>query len=143
MIRTLLALRFRAFLASLAGTLNRSRVKRKKVAGSWILLCILGIYVLGASCAMMYLLFDSLAEPYHMMGLDWLYFGFAGTLALGIALLGSVFASQSQLYDAKDNALLLSMPIPPGKILMSRMLPLLAMNLSFCLLVILTYQAVH
>lgn len=143
MIRTLLASRFRAYLAGLANSLNKSKMKPKKAVGTWILLGLLGIYVLGASCVMMYLLFDFLVEPYHLLGLDWLYFGFAGTMALGIALLGSVFTSQSQLYDAKDNALLLSMPIPPKYILLTRILPLLCMNLLLCAIIMVPAMVVY
>jgi ABC-2 type transport system permease protein len=55
----------------------------------------------------------------------------AGMMALALSVLGSVFTTQSQLYDAKDNELLLSMPIKPGMILLSRMVPLLALNLLF------------
>ena len=42
--------------------------------------------------------------------------------------IGSVFTAKSQLFEAKDNELLLSMPVPPGMILLSRMAALLAMN---------------
>ena len=143
MIRTLLALRFRAFLAGLANSMNKSKAKPKKSVGTWILLGLLVVYVLGASCVMMYLLFDFLVAPYHLMRLDWLYFGLAGTMALGIALLGSVFASQSQLYEAKDNALLLSMPIPPKYILLTRILPLLSMNLLLCAIIMVPAMVVY
>ena len=37
------------------------------------------------------------------MGLDWLYFALAGLVALAFAVFGSVFMTQTQLYDAKDN----------------------------------------
>ena len=46
-------------------------------------------------------------------------FATAGLMALGLSVFGSVFATQSQIYDAKDNGLLLSMPIPPRTILLS------------------------
>lgn len=62
------------------------------------------------------------------LGMEWLYFALAGLMAFAFSVFGSVFMTQSQLYDAKDNALLLSMPIRPGHILMSRMLILLLMT---------------
>ena len=34
-------------------------------------------------------------------------------MALTLSFVGSVFATQNQLYDANDNEFLLSMPIPP------------------------------
>lgn len=71
------------------------------------------------------------------MGLTWLYFAMAGIMALALAVFGSVFMTQTQLYDAKDNELLLSMPIRPMQILMSRMAVLLVMTGVFSLAVLL------
>ena len=49
-------------------------------------------------------------------------------MAFALMFIGSVFTAKSQLFEAKDNELLLSMPVPPGMILLSRMAALLAMN---------------
>ena len=57
----------------------------------------------------------------------------AGIMALALAVFGSVFMTQTQLYDAKDNELLLSMPIRPLHILMSRMAVLLVLTGVFSL----------
>lgn len=50
-----------------------------------------------------------------------LYFSFMGILAILFGTFGSVFNTFATLYLSKDNDLLLSMPIPPKKILLSRM----------------------
>ena len=129
MLKALLSVRFRALFA---GMTKQGRQKKKKQSiGMTVLFVVLYLYLAAVICGMMGLLFYSLAEPYHMAGLDWLYFAMAGTLGLGFAIVGSVFTTQSQLYDARDNDLLLAMPIPPGHILLSRMMPLLALNLLF------------
>lgn len=141
MIRHLLLLRFRSMMA--AGVSAAGKKKGKRSSGMLILITILYIYVLAVMGGMMYLLFDSLVTPYHLLGLDWLYFAMAGTIALGLSLIGSVFSTQSQLYDAKDNALLLSMPIPPRWILLSRIIPLLSLNLLLCALVMLPAIVVY
>lgn len=132
MMKALLAVRFRALFA---GMTRQGRQKKKQGVGTTVLLALLYLYLAAVICGMMAVMFHSLAQPYHCAGLDWLYFAMAGTMALGLAVLGSVFTTQSQLYDAKDNDLLLAMPIPPGKILMSRMIPLLALNLLFAAIV--------
>lgn len=62
-----------------------------------------------------------LCEPLHEMGLDWLYFAMMGLMALLLGLFGSVFNTSATLYQAKDNALLLSLPIPPRYILAVRL----------------------
>lgn len=71
------------------------------------------------------------------IGLSWLYFAMSGLVALALAVFGSVFMTQTQLYDAKDNELLLSMPVRPMQILMSRMAVLLVMTGIFSLAVLL------
>lgn len=128
MIKALVYVRLKALLA---GLMNQGRQKKKKSKGMMILFAVLYIYVGVVVCGMMCLTFSQLAQPYHELGLDWLYFAMAGLMSLGFAVIGSVFTTQSQLYDAKDNDLLLSMPIKPGTILLSRMIPLLGLNLLF------------
>lgn len=128
MIKALLRVRLKALLA---GLMNQGRQKKKKSKGMMVLFAVLYVYVGIVLCGMMCLTFSQLAQPYHEMGLDWLYFAMAGLMSLGLAVIGSVFTTQSQLYDAKDNDLLLSMPIKPGMILLSRMIPLLGLNLLF------------
>lgn len=128
MIKALIGIRFRALLAGLTA---QSRKKNKNSTGTVILFVILYLYLIAVIGGVMCLTFYTLAEAYHAMGLDWLYFSMAGLMGLSMAVIGSVFTTQSQLYDAKDNHMLLSMPIPPRLILFSRILPLLALNLLF------------
>lgn len=127
-MNALLRVRFRALIAGLTA---QGRQKKKRGIGSAIMLAILYLYVIVVICGAMGMLFSALCEPYHMLGLDWLYFAMAGLMAFALSILGSVFSTQSQLYDAKDNELLLSMPLKSGYILLSRMIPLLALNLLF------------
>lgn len=132
MMKALLALRFRALLA---GFLAQTRKKKSRSKGMLILFAVLYLYVAVVICGAVCLMFSQLAAPYHQLGLDWLYFSMAGLMGLGFAVVGSVFTTQSQLYDARDNDLLLSMPVRPRQILLSRMLPLLMLNLLFAGLV--------
>ena len=74
---------------------------------------------------------QSLCAPLLSAGLGWLYFALAGILAVVLAVVGSVFLTQATLYEAKDNELLLSLPIPPSKILLARMLSLYVQNFLF------------
>lgn len=127
MMRALLSVRFRAL-----ATMFFSRGgKKKSGTGTTILFVFLFLYLGAVMCGMSGFLFYYLSGPYHALGLEWLYFAMAGMMSLAMAVIGSVFTTQNQLYDAKDNPLLLSMPIRPSRILLSRMLPLLTMNLLF------------
>lgn len=140
MIKALLSVRFRALLAGLTA---QSRQKKKRGTGMMILFAFLFLYLGVVLLGMMSFLFFSLAEPYHATGLDWVYFSTAALIALGFSVLGSVFTTQSQLYDAKDNPLLLSMPIPPKYILLTRMVPLLALNLLYSAIVLLPATVIY
>lgn len=140
MIRALLFVRFRAFFS---GMVSQARQKNKRGIGMIILFIFLYAYLAVVLLGAMGSLFLSLAQPYHSMGLDWLYFAMSALIALGFSLLGSVFTTQSQLYDAKDNGLLLSMPIPPKYILLTRMIPLLLLNLLFAAIVMLPATVVY
>ena len=55
-------------------------------------------------------------------GLDWLYFVILGSMSLLAGVLGGVFAAYTSLYKARDNDLLLSLPIPEHSIITARIL---------------------
>ena len=74
------------------------------------------------------MLFGALCQPLCEAGLNWLYFAIMGIVGILLSFIGSVMMTKSQLYDAKDNELLLSMPISPGQILAGRLLSLLLLN---------------
>lgn len=63
----------------------------------------------------------SMSGPLVSGGLGWFYFAIMGMMALALGVFGDVFNTYAMLYKAKDNELLLSLPIPPSKILISRM----------------------
>lgn len=140
MTKALLWLRFRALFSSF---IRKNTVKKKNSLGTAVLFAILYVYLAAVLLGMSGFLFLSLAEPYHELGLDWLYFAMAGIMSLGFGIFGSVFSTQSQLYDAKDNELLLSMPIPPRSILFSRTVPLLALNLVYSGIIFVPAMAVY
>ena len=69
-----------------------------------------------------YFMGDSMCPPLLSVGLGWAYMTLMSLIALIFGVLGSVFSTYSSLYRAKDNDLLLSMPIPSGSILAARLL---------------------
>ena len=54
-------------------------------------------------------------------GFDWMYFFIFGLVALIASIAFNAFVSYNMVFKARDNTLLLSMPIPPRLILFSRM----------------------
>ena len=127
---------FRVRLLSLKSSLtgaNRSNRKRSKA--QLIGFGVLMLYTFGYFAFMLYTIFDGLAGPFSAMGLGVIYFALAALMAFALMFVGSVFSAKAQLYEATDNDLLLSMPVKPGEVLLSRMLLLLIMNLLFDLIV--------
>ena len=76
-------------------------------------------------------------------GMDWLYFALMGLLAVFLGTFGSVFNTYSGLYLAKDNDLLLSMPIPVNTVMTARLLGVYLMGLMYSLTVLLPSVIVY
>lgn len=73
----------------------------------------------------------------------WLYFALAGLLAFAVGIFGTVFTTQSQMYQAKDNDLLLAMPLKPGSIVGSRVFVLYLLTFVFVAVVMLPAGVVY
>ena len=125
MLKALLRVRMTALGKWFTGATAK---KGKQTKGSMIGFAFLMVYAFGAAGFSIWHVFDVLASPFHAIGLDWLVYAMAVMMDFGLMFIGSVFTAKSQLFEAKDNELLLSMPVPPGMILLSRMAALLAMN---------------
>lgn len=128
MFKALLLTRFQMLFSAM---FRGSKTKKQRGIGFKILIGIFVLYILAALGGLFFVLFYSLCEPLCAAGLSWLYFSLMGILVAALCFVGSVFAAQTQLFEARDNELLLSLPIPPRLILLSRLLTLLALNYLF------------
>lgn len=102
-----------------------TRSKNNKKARSKFGLFLIGVLYLICLFSfgvMFFFTADSLAEVYILLDLKWLYFTYFALLSIVIGLLGSAFTTYTSLYKAKDNEMLLSMPIRPDDILIARIL---------------------
>ena len=124
MLKTLIASRLHAMFSAM---FRGSRKKKKHGILIKALIALLVVYVVAAIAGTLGLMLYTLLPAMASAGLLWLYFALAGIIAFAFMFVGGVLMTQSVLYEAKDNDLLLSMPIPPGTILLSRMLSLLIM----------------
>jgi len=136
MLKLLLKVRLMAWLAYLSGP-KKMGAKPGKVSGKGrlVLFGILYLYLIVVFLGMFFAMFSALAAPLYDMGLGWFYFSYFVLIAFAMMFVFSVFTAKAQLFEAKDNELLLSMPIAPSVILASRMMSLLLLNLGFELLV--------
>ena len=132
MLKVLLKIRLKALADSM---FNRHRGKKSGGKGMKALLVFLLIYCVVVFGGMFGAMFYSMYEPFSSLQMDWLYYSLGAVLAAMLCFVGSVFFTQSTLYDAKDNDLLLSMPIRPSAIVGSRLLLLLLLNYGYSLLI--------
>ena len=132
MLKSLLRVRFAALLAAFTG---QSRKRGRQTKGKAVGYALLMLYCFCAFVFLFYSSFSQLAEAFFPAGLGWLYFAMFAIMAFALMFIGSVCTAKSQLFEAKDNELLLSMPVRPGLILLSRMAAMLAMNFVFELVV--------
>ncbi len=123
---------FKIQLSSLYNTLftRYTGFQKKKPTGAgrlkFVLFAIVLIYALGAIGFSYGFIFMQMARSFSQIGLDWLLFANVGIMSFGVSVVLSIFISQSMLFEAKDNEMLLSMPIKPSHILGSRLLVLAA-----------------
>ncbi|MGM9615131.1 MAG: hypothetical protein ACI3W7_06380 [Oscillospiraceae bacterium] len=86
--------------------------------------------------AMFFFMAGMLCEPLTGAGMGWLYWCLMGLIAIFFGVFGSVFSTYSSLYQAKDNDLLLSMPVPASQILLCRLSGVYATGLMYELIVV-------
>ena len=113
--------------------------KGKSAAG---ILAVLGLAFVSVAF-IFFTLADSLAEQLVPLGYGQLYFAMMALIAVAFGVFGSVFNTYAGLYQAKDNELLLSMPVPPAKILLARLCSVSFMGLLYESLVWLPAVIVH
>lgn len=117
MLKTLFSVRLGALKGWITGS---ARTQKAQSKGKLIGFTLLMLYALAALGFMFWHILDTIAVPFHMAGLDWLYFAMTALMEFALMFIGSVFTAKAQLYEARDNDLLLSMPIKPSHILLSR-----------------------
>lgn len=120
-------------------TLDFMRGKNKSSKGMTVGTAIIIAIVLIAFLAMMVFtfgIFTVLGFQMAMKKCKWLFFVLAAAASFVFSLMGSIFAAKSYLFDSKDNELLLSMPISPSAILLSRMFTLFILNVLYSSLIL-------
>lgn len=121
MIKVLFAKQLREMMAFLYVSGKKGK-RRSKAAGIGYGLLLL--YAFGCIGFLCYGLANALCAPLVQAEMNWLYFAMMGSMAAALGIFGSIFSTYTGLYAAKDNELLLAMPVSPGQILLSRMLML-------------------
>lgn len=93
------------------------------------------VLIFGVLGGMFTYLSVSLCEPLFGAGVGWMYYAILGLMGIALGTFGSVFNTFSTLYSAKDNDLLLSMPIPEKYIIVSRLSSVYILGTVFSVIV--------
>lgn len=118
---------------------NKARSKAA-VIGWFVFFAVIMIGVLGGMFTFLSL---TLCGTLTLAGMDWLYMLLFSGISILLGAFGSVFNTFSGLYLAKDNDLLLSMPIPVQNIIISRLMNVYIMGSIYSAVVILPALIVY
>ena len=137
---------FKLIKINILGLFARSFKKygrgKKRSAVSMVLIGLLAVYAVGAIMFSIGAMFYSIAVPLFDAGVGWFYFALAGLVVFALCFIGGVFMIQSQIFNARDNELLLSMPVKPSVILAGRLAALLVFEYVYELLILIPVFAV-
>lgn len=104
--------------------------KYKKNIGFKVFIGIVVAYAALCFVGMFGFYFIQLAENFVEQEVGFAYFSMVAVVMVAIGFVTTVFAAQSQIFEAKDNDLLTAMPIPPRYILLTRVITLLIVELA-------------
>ena len=110
------------------------------IAGYFILFLVIMVGLLGGVFTGLSL---SLCGGLTEVGMGWLYFLLMGGIAIVLGTFGSVFNTYSGLYLAKDNDLLLSLPIPVRTIVTARLVNVYLMGAMYSAVVLIPALIVY
>ena len=125
------ALLKKQFLELKAFYLRDRRTGKARSKGGGALFALLFVLIFLSLGSAFYAAAAALGSVLLPMGLGWLYFALMGLLSLLFGIFGSVFNTYAGLYHARDNDLLLSMPIPPSRILLVRLVSVSLLGLPY------------
>lgn len=128
MLKTL----FKKQMMELASFLFRGRKNTKRQSkGAKAGYAFLWVILFFVMLSLFWMIANQLCGALLGVDLDWFYFAIMGLISVALGVFGSVFSTYSSLYLAKDNEMLLSMPIPPSRILLSRLMGVYMMGLIY------------
>ena len=141
MLKTLLHKQLLEIYRSYFYDAKKNKARSRASTAAYIALFVL--LMAGVLGGMFTALSITLCGPLSAAGMDFMYFALLGLLAVLLGTFGSVFNTYSALYLAKDNDLLLSMPIPVRTIMVSRLLSVYLMGLMYSSVVIVPAVVVY
>lgn len=103
-------------------------------AGAFVSIFLFAVLMIGVIGGIFLYLSNSLSVLITA-GMSWMYFLIMGLISIALGIFGSVFNTYASLYQAKDNDLLLALPIPVRYILTVRLAGVYIMGLMYSMVV--------
>ena len=110
---------------------DEKKNKARSKASTMLFILWFVLLMVGLLGGMFTFLSIKLCKPMLSVNISWLYFALLGLLAIFMGTFGSVFNTYASLYLAKDNDLLLSMPISVSVLVASRLFVVYLMGLMY------------
>ena len=134
MLKTLISIRMKSVIGTLIG--RKGKASR---GGMIVLLAVLVICFAFLSLSVS----SSVGVALLPMGFSWAYFAIIQLLSFGMVFFFSIFETKTDLFECNDNELLISMPIKPIHILLSRIFAILVINLCQTLIIVIPAAVVY
>ncbi len=139
MIKTLVRVRLSALSTSLMGKSG----EKKPTVGKTVLFLLLYAYVALVFLGLSVLMAITMGTALVPIGGGSLYLAVFASAGFAVLFIMSIFETKSELFDCKDNELILSMPIKPKDIIISRILTILIYNYFAALVIMLPATIVY
>jgi len=128
MLKALIRKQFKEIFAAYFQDRKTGKLRSRGKSAAYLLLYAALLVFLGCGC---FFLANTLCEALVPLGLSWVYFSMMGIVAAFSGVVGGVFNTYAALYRAKDNDLLLSLPIPTPTLLTAKLLSVYGMGLLY------------
>ena len=120
---------------------KKNKMRSKAAIAGWIIFFV--VVMVGVLGGMFTMLSLTLCGALTELDMGWLYFLLMSGIAILLGAFGSVFNTYAGLYLAKDNDLLLSLPIPVKTIMASRLLNVYLMGAMYAVTVLIPALIVY
>ena len=120
---------------------KKNKMRSKGAVVGWFVF--FAVMIVGMLGGMFTSLSVSICGPLTQVDMGWLYFLLMGGISILLGAFGRVFNTFAGLYLAKDNDLLLSMPIPVRTIIAARLLNVYLMGAMYSCVVIVPALVVY
>ena len=140
MLKNLVFIQLQSLFSQMFKKTRKGRTTNATSAGKIVGYILLLAFVFLYAGVFLGILFGTVSVATPDPSVSWAAPALASLLCFLLCFVGTVFSTQSMIYNSKDNDLLISMPIPPKTILLSRIFTLAVLNWFFALLIFLPLE---